>query len=207
MIAFDLDQVANRREQLLFGLILLAFLVFFFRFLSLPQSVKIEAAKSQKEALHSEKEALTSFLASTPSLQKGETLSRKKGIKMKILFDEVKGVYQDAITLLAQLTDPLFLGGINVEKMNFQPTVADRGFSKTDFSITVLGSFVDVIQYLERLEQFPALFSLEQISLRSTEMQPQVLETEIQGRFFQLGTTPPLNPTVSEKVSQVGGTP
>lgn len=185
MTQLDLDQVANRREQALFALVALVMIVLFFRVFYSQQSKKMEVANKKIEALLMEKDALIKFSAATPSLQRGETLSRKKGIKMKILYGEVKGFTQDITTLLAQLTEPVFLERVVVEKMSFQPGVAAQGYIKTDFSINILGSFLDLIQYLERLEQFPALFRLESVNLQSAEGQPQELRAEIQGRFFQ----------------------
>lgn len=189
MTGVDLDQVANRREQILFALVALVLIVLFFRVFYAQQSRKINEADKKLQALSMEKNALIKFAASTPSLQKSETLSRKKGIKMKILFGEVKDVYQEVTTLLAQLTEPGFLGRIKVQKMSFEPDVSEKGYRKTDFSLNILGSYLDVVQYLERLEQFPALFRLESVNLQSAEGHPQELLAEVRGRFFRLDPT------------------
>jgi len=189
MTGVDLDQVANRREQILFALVALVLIVLFFRVFYAQQSRKINEADKKLQALSMEKNALIKFAASTPSLQKSETLSRKKGIKMKILFGEVKDVYQEVTTLLAQLTEPGFLGRIKVQKMSFEPDVSEKGYRKTDFSLNILGSYLDVVQYLERLEQFPALFRLESVNLQSAEGHPQELMAEVRGRFFRLDPT------------------
>lgn len=186
MTKLDLDQVANRREQILFAMVAFVFVILFFRVFYAQQARKMETAGQKVQALTLERDALVKFSQVTPTLQKSETLSRRKGIKMKILYGEVKGAVQEATALLAQLTESAFLGRVAVQTMSFQPPVAERGYWKTDFSLNVLGSFVDVVQYLERLEQFPALFNVEQVSLRAAEGQPQELQAEIQGRFFRL---------------------
>ncbi len=201
-MTLDLDQLSNRREQLLFAAIALVLTILFFRLLWAPQSRKIDVARSRAIALKAEKEALARFFETTPTLKKSDTLLRKKGTKLKILFGEVQEVYKDLVSLMTQLSDPFFLEGMRVTKMSFQPPAVDKGFSRTDFSIAIRGGFADLIQYLERLEQFPALFSLEQINLQSDPGQPQLLQGEIQGRFFQLNSPATLN-----QLSQVGGTP
>lgn len=55
--------------------------------------------------------------------------------------------------------------------------------------MNVRGSFADLIQYLMRLEEFPVLATLENIGLKVAEGQPQDVQAEIAGRFFQIKTT------------------
>ena len=64
-----------------------------------------------------------------------------------------------------------------------------------------------MMQYLERLEQFPALFDVEQISLTVAEGQPQDVTAEIQCRFFELGGAGASGPpeTASAKTPKPGG--
>lgn len=199
MTKMDLDQVANSREQLLFGLVTLTLLFFIFNSVYSPQVKKVELAKTQKSALQLEKDALIRFSTVTPVIQQNITLSHKKGIKVKILLNEMKPICLDVTCLLAQLTDQGLVGSLEVKDVNYQSPVKDKGFLKTDFKMHLLGDFLSILQYLERLDQFPALFNIEKIAVRIVEEQRPDLEAEIDGRFFQI------DPRSSPEAPSVGG--
>ncbi|GEM_PF-3093054 len=199
MTKIDLDQVANSREQLLFGLVALALLFFIFNNIYSPQVKKVELAKTQKAALQLEKDALIRFSTVTPVIQQNTTLSHKKGVKVKILFHEMKPICSDVTCLLAQLTDQGLTGSLKVKDVNYQPPVKDKGFVKTDFKMHILGDFLSILQYLERSDQFPALFNIEKIAVRIVEERHPDLEAEIDGRFFQI------DPRSSPEATSGGG--
>lgn len=181
----DWNQKAILREHLLFGLVFLTFALVFFSALYLPLAEKRKAASFRNQQLTSEKAALANFLATTPALQKTEVLSRRKEIKLRVLFGEVLNVTREITELLTHVTEPVFLGGLEVQKIDYSPEAAETGYSEVDFHMNVAGSFSDLIRYLERLEAFPALFHLESVNVAVAEGQPQELNAEIAGRFFK----------------------
>lgn len=188
MTQVDLNQQANRRETILFGLIILVLLVLFLRMVYGPQAARLDEAKTKYQSLTFEKDALEKFSHATPVISRRDTLTRR-GIKMKILYGEVTSVYQDVTSLLDALTAPSFLSGVTIKKLSYQPEVLDKGFGRTDFSMDLLGSFPDVIQYLDRLEQFPALFNLESLSFKTAEGQSRELQINLQGRVYKMGVS------------------
>ncbi len=190
MTKIDLNQQANRRETILFSLIILVALVLFSRVVYSPQAARLNEAKTQYQSLAFEKDALEKFSHATPVISKRDTLTRR-GIKMKILYGEVISVYQDVTSLLDALTEHTFLSGVTIQKLSYQPEVLDKGFGRTDFSMDLLGSFPEVIQYLDRLEQFPALFNLEGLSFKTAEGQSQELQINLQGRVYKMGVSSP----------------
>lgn len=181
----DLNQIAKSREQVLFALVLVVLIFFLFKMLYTPQTDKMRRFQGQLTALRIEKEALIRFSEATPVLERSSTLSRKRGTKVRILLNDIKPMSSDITELLAQLTDADFRGSITVKDMNYQSPTKENGYVKTDFTMHLLGDFLSFLQYLERLEQFPALFNIESVGIRTIEGRPQELETEITGRFFQ----------------------
>lgn len=191
MTRVDLGQEATRREQILFGVVVLVLIVLFFRIFYGGQAKKQDLSQGRLNALKAEKEALVKFSAFTPMIERGATLSRKKGIKVKILTGEIRSDYGEMSVLLQEVTEPGFLGGVKVENLSYLPPMPDQGYTKSDFTINVRGSFMEVLRYLERLEQFPALFEVSGVSFKVAEGQPQDVQAEILGRFFRLGTESP----------------
>lgn len=189
MTKVDLDAQANLREQILFGMVVLFVVILFFRIIYKGQGQRVEILRGRIEALQVEKEALIQFSEGMPRVARETLLSERRGIKFKILAGQVRSSYDDLSALLKEITAPQFLGTVQVENLSTLPAVLDQGFLKTDFTIDVRGSFADLLQYLERVEQFPAVAILENISLKSAEGQPQDVQAEILGRFFQIKTT------------------
>lgn len=198
MAKVDLNQRSTTREQVLFALVLVVMVVVFLKGLYAPQLRKVESLKGKILSLTLQRDALKKFAMLSP--EKVRSLSRRKGVKIKILSGELTPAYQDLTSLLAELTRPAVLSGVSVQYLSYQPSAQEEGYMRTDFAINVRGSFTDVLNYVERMEQFPALFHLEGVSLKIIEEQPQEVESEIQGRFYRLGTgggkRPPLATTV-----------
>ena len=186
MTRINLDQPATSREQILFAVVALVLLILFFRVFAGDQARRIDLLKGRSGALSLEKDALIKFSSFTPTLQKGAALSQKKGIKLRILTGELKPIASDISSLLRELTKPEFLGSVTIENLSYLPMTSDQGYLKTDFRLNAHGSFVDVLKYLERLEQFPALFNVHNLSLTAVEAQSQDVQAEIFGRFYQL---------------------
>ncbi len=189
MKAAEWHRAANVKELVLFGLVLVMVTVSFFRLFYSSQSQQVTGVKRQVEALEMEREALKKFLETTPKVFQDERLNKKMGLKARILQGEVQPAYRDIEGLLTQLTDPVFLSGVVIEQFSYRPRVDDKekGWSRTEATLNLVGSFSDVVGYLERLEQFPALFSVENVSFDVPKDQPQELKVEVQGVLYQLG--------------------
>ncbi len=184
MTKVDINLPANKREQLLFAVVLVFFVFVFFRVVHGPQAGRLENVKRQVSSLRFEKEALMKL--SLPSAEKLHSLSRRKGVKMKILAGDITPVYRDVSMLLTRLTEPSLLGGLSIQDLNHQPPVKEKGYDRTDFKMKARGSFTDVLRYVEKMEEFPALFSLESLNVQVVEGQPQEVDSEIVGRFFRM---------------------
>ncbi len=186
MTAIDWKGEANLRERVLFGLVAFAICFVSFRTFYVPQSVKIGELSDRLAMIRLERDALLKFQQATPTLSGTKSFAPKRGVKIKILLGEIQEKEEDVAGLLGGITEPVFLNRLKILKMSFQPPVSEKGYSKSDFSLVVSGSFADVIQYLERLETYPALFDLESIHLMATLSQSQELEAELAGRFFKM---------------------
>lgn len=184
----ELNRPATVREQILLGLVLLLLVGAFFRVLHAPQTLQIQERKKELAGLRMEREALDKFLETTPQVSQQEVMMRQKGLKARILQGEVPLDYREMESLLTQFTDPAFLGGVVIEKLSYQARVVEKekGWSHTSVTLDLLGTFPDMVGYLERLEQFPALFSVENVNFEVRQDQPQELHVEVVGKLYRL---------------------
>jgi Tfp pilus assembly protein PilO len=185
----DLNQPATLREQIMFGLVALALVVFFLRVILAPLSQRIGEHQARRNALRLERDSLIKFAQMSPLVDK-QAFSRKRNLKTRILLGEIRSDFENFQALLAEITSPRFLGGVVIDNLSHQVPVSDQGYSRTDFTLVVRGGFNSVMQYMGRLEQFPALFRIEQFDFKTSEGQAQDVVAELVGRFFSVQGPP-----------------
>lgn len=184
MTRVEWNMPAQRREQALFAGFLLAFVFFYFHMVYFPQSEKLATIQKKTDSLQLEKKALVKLIDIPPS--KVRPLSRRKDVKMKILSGDIQSTYNNVSLLFTRLTEPAFLGGISIQDLSYAPAVKEKGYERTDFRLKMRGSFSEILHYLEKMEEFPALFSLEGVNIANVEGQPQEIESEMSGHFFRI---------------------
>ena len=187
MMGIDFKQPANLREEILFGALLLVLILLCIRILYQPQATHLAELKVRSQALHLEQEALVKFAATAPQPTNPHPLANNKGIKMKVLHGVIHSDTNDVATLLTRLTESGFSKGITVETLSYLPPATSQGYVTSDFSMKLKANFADIMRYLDQLEQFPALFSIENIRLTTAGEKTGDLHAEIEGRFFHLG--------------------
>lgn len=196
-----LEKQVVPRELALFGVVLLAVLYMGFQYLVKPQLKKIDLLQAQVEGLDQEKEALIRFLEATPTLAKNELSLKKKTTKVKILFGDIKPAYNDITQLLAEFTHQEFRGRVAINNFSYKLPIQQNGYGETEFQINLRGDFISILQYVESLEQFPALFRIESVKFKVDDQGVQSIAVDLQGRFYQLtpgkGAPPP--PSETEK--------
>lgn len=189
----NLKQKANPREQLLGIVAILAVVVMFFRVIYLPKRDAARQRKTQIQNLTLEKEALKKFTeALVQATQK--SLSQKareqKGVadvptKIRVLRGELPPVADKTAPLLALLTSPRFTQGITVRSMSDLPPKKENNYEKSSFFINVQGSFPQVLRYVERIEEVPALTMIDNVSLKTIDTKGTEVELELNGTLFQ----------------------
>jgi Tfp pilus assembly protein PilO len=181
----NLNQAASPREQLLFGLILVALLVGLLFGLASSPLRELGGERSQLQALESEKKLLKKFLEATPSVYKTFTSRPPEGVKFKVLLGEVESSFEDVPLLLKEITALPFLKGVHVEGVSYQPETSEVGFTRSDFVLEVAGTFTEIVNYLESLEDFPALFQIKDLVLSLSEVGAGEVKAQLSCRFFK----------------------
>ena len=188
MEKINLAQKATLREQVLGGAAILGLLVIFVRVIYLPYQVTQKKINQEVSNLMMEKEAIQKFTtALSKTLTETEPTPERKSrsAKIQILNGTVEPVAEDMAPLLAELTARSQLKGITVTKMNDLPPKQENGYTTSGFFINMQGRFRDIVNYLERVQQIPALFSIDTITLKNIDPQVAHVDVELGGVLFK----------------------
>ncbi len=194
---------ANTREQALFAAFLLAFVFFFVHILYHPQTERLEKIQKKTASLELEKKALSKLNVLSPG--KIKPLSHRKDVKMKVLSGDIGSPHENVSTLSTRLTESDFRRGVPTQTLSYAPAIKEKGYERTDFTMKLRGSFAEILHYLEKMEEFPALFSLGGVTIQDVEGQPQEVEAEIMGHFFKIEKTNPNQAPVAPPVTAAAG--
>ncbi len=197
----NLGRSATKKELGLFAILLIALLSVVPKIVYKPFEKVIQETSARIDNMKTEKKALENFTAATPTLEKTETL-HAKGVKMKVLLGEIHSDFQEVTSLLNALTDRTFLGGVSLVRLGYQSPNYSEGYSRTPFAMQINGLFPEIVQYIERLEQFPALFNIEEVVLKGAEKkaEKQEIEVTLQGNIYRFEKNP--NKTADPKATQ-----
>ncbi len=183
-MGFDFRKDVIPREQALFGLLLIAVIVLFLRMVYTPNAVRLIDLKQRVANLQMEKAALEKFQLSTPKIR--PSVVPTKNIQARVLSGDILSEFHDVSALLSKVTEPSFRGDLTVGSFNYQaPVVTESPIQTVDFMLKPHGRFSSLLEYLQRLEQFPAVFKIKDISLEMNRTDHQILG-EIGGRFFEI---------------------
>lgn len=186
----ELKKTANRREQLLGALVIVGILIMFVRVVYGPKKdfnagikVKRDALKAEKESLEQLTKVLTEKMAKTESTNTFDRLSTK----LEILKGEKEPLAKETSALLAHITGKPFLKGVVLKEVSDQSPKTLGGYKSAAFFLNAEGSFSNIVRYMERVEQLPALLTIDDVSLQSITVKSKQLSAELTGTLFALG--------------------
>lgn len=184
----DLKTIAKPREQILSLLVAAGILLIFLRSVYFPHrvaqaqiSVKLHNLELEKEALQKFTQALSQQVPRIQALQESPHI--------KILHGEMAPFADATAPLLAQITAPQFLRGVEIKKMSDLAPDKHNGYAISSFSIQAEGPFRAVLYFLERVEKFPALVTIDNITFKTLDSKASRVDLELNGSLYQLGNS------------------
>lgn len=180
-----LKSVAKPREQILALIVVVGILVLFLRAVYFPGRIAQAQRAVQIHNLTMEKEALEKFtqalLAELPKVRAKEVTA-----PIKVLQGEIAAFAKETSVLLTQWTTPSFLRGAEVKKMSGLPPEKMNGYTVVHFAFQAEGPFRNIFYFLNRVEKFPALVAVDQITLKALDSKASRVNLELNGSLFQL---------------------
>ncbi len=167
----DLKQKLNKRETIIFIATLLVSCLGFFKVFALPGQKAITDAKQQIQTLENERKQLAakSVGKTAPEPKKKQWLSSADAV-------------EEALDALVR---PTYMKGVKVISMQLAESKTEKAFTKRSAILTVSGNFTAVGRYLEDLENLPAPFVIETISMAVDGTKSSDVVTKIQGGFYE----------------------
>lgn len=184
---FDWNKPASTREKVLFALILLLATILFLRGLYVEKLLEARQVQVQLKVLQAEASVLRQFLERTPTITPTPASRTSDDIKIQVLDETLESPFRDLPTLLPRLTDRRFLEGIRIISLSFQPATSEGGYTRVDFTMEAAGSFGEVVSFLERLEELPALFHVRDLVVSTEPGRGTEVRAELSLRFFKRG--------------------
>lgn len=181
----DFKTRSNPREQILALLAIAAIFLLYLRLVAVPKREAKLQLRQQIATLLTQKEALEKFtLALSHQLSSGTEKAGTDGNPLKVLRGEQSPIATETANLLAEITAPSFLRGIQVKEMRHLPPETADGYSRANFFLEVHGSYPQLTRYLEDLENLPALMVIDDITLKGLTEKSGWLGLEINGTLF-----------------------
>lgn len=178
---------AKPREQILALIVLVGIGVLFFRVVYFPKRIASVQGATKLQNLQLEQQALEKF---TQALLKQLPLMKKETTpspQLRILKGEMAPYAEATALLLAQWSSPQFLRGVDIKKMSDLPPQKVEGYWKSNFAVQVIGTFRQVFSFLEQIEKFPALVTVDNITLKAINTKASRVDLELSGTLYHLG--------------------
>ena len=194
MATVNLDQSAKNNEMILFAVILAVSVYGIFTYIYVPaaetirsRNVEVEKALTERARLEKQLDSFNKKQAgATPSAAPIKTLGDQTSIKAKVLSGDIQATFPDFPSMLPTLLSQDFCAGMQLNDIGIKPPQQQKDFSQTDITLKYSGSFRNLIKCLGSLEDFPATFTVEKLSLSNGGQGYRAVNSEVMLSFYQL---------------------
>ena len=188
-MAFDWKKSISPREQVLSGLVLLAFVTMFFRVVYFPKRDGNEDLAKKIVASELEQSSLEKFTQALMQATPQKVTLQVQSPALQVLKGSEKPAAKAIADLLSILSDRDFLQGLSVKELNDLPPKQERGYRKITFTVKVAGPFVAAMNYIKRVENLPVLLSVDLIEMLSPAFQSEEITLELIGTLIEMEHT------------------
>lgn len=192
MAKTDLKGTATTRELILALIFMMAIMFLFFRTFYTPKSKDIKIVKEKVKNLKVEKEAMKKFTKAitTKRVIPIQPLTGPRDLKAQILLGEKTTDVFDMSSLLGKITDPEILKGISLDSLKYSPPEKQQGYTKKPFTLNAHGSYSNTFEFLERVENLPALMTIAGITINIDKVEASRVTLLVSGVLYQVPGLP-----------------
>lgn len=106
--------------------------------------------------------------------------------KLQMIQRSVSPEYQNISDFLKAVTHPRFRSKMIIDSFKYDAQRKDKGFASNQFKITASGKFQNVVEFIKKLEEVPALVSLDNLSIKLSDLDTSLVSLDLSGTFYQL---------------------
>ena len=178
--SIDLRATPTRRELIIFGFVLVAAGMGFFRSYFVPNVNTISILNDQKLALVQQRDQLAKLAHVPQGVSK--MLGKPKGEIQQLIF----GSEKEMRLALDQWTRSSLLRGIKVTGSKLSDVEKKGKLLRMNVELHVEGSFAGVGRYIEKLELPPAPLAIQSISITSVSDRSSRVHSAIVGSVYAM---------------------
>ncbi len=184
---FDLKQEAGGREKIYFAIILLLIVVAFTRWFYIPKMKQIKLMQIEVKNNTMQIDTLKQFaqlkIPEIPKTSLGANI--KTGTKFeKAVEASMKSQQQVVADIVKLLTSNNVLNGVSLSGVNFAAEVNKGAYSTIPVGIDLSGKYSGVLNYLEHVEKFGKLVTVDNIELTVEAKAPTVVKAKIGASIY-----------------------
>lgn len=185
----DLKKNAAPREMALVSILAVALVYLLYQYFYVPFAGKSAVQSQELKTLTFEKEALNATntkLKSQKQLKQMQRGDPSSHIRIQILDGHKKTDIASVNTLIKILLDPSFHQSVHIEALATKPAVPRQNFRETPLTITARGPFNDVIAFLDKMDNLPALITNEALFLNREPDAPGIMSFGLVTNFYEV---------------------
>lgn len=192
----DLKQEAAGKEKIYFAIILLLIVVTFARWFYIPKVKEIKLLKVEVKNASLQIDTLKQFAnLKLPTLQtqpQNHNQQIKSGTKFeKAIEESMKSQQQVVADIVRQLTSQNVLNNVSISGMSFGSEVDKGGYGLIPVSIDVDGRYAGILGYLEHIETFGKLITVDNVELTTDAKSPTYVKAKLNMNIYVVHTGGP----------------
>ena len=195
MLDNQLKKQAQIRESLLAIIVIIGLCFACYMNLYKPKQIKTADLNKQIKEIVEKKTGIEKLNHALEAKQKLQSLEMQKQEQMAETLDprilmiknQQDSDYKDISQFLNQITKPDFKSSISINSLKYDATSKMKGYDQTKFFLVLSGRFANIIEFIDKLEDIPALISLDKIDIKTNPNDANMVNLDLSGTFYQLG--------------------
>ncbi|MBF0106272.1 MAG: type 4a pilus biogenesis protein PilO [Deltaproteobacteria bacterium] len=192
----QLKRQAQIRESIMVGIMMVLMCYATYAFFYAPKKKMAQDLKAQIAEITEKKsgiEKLNKALLEKYEEQKKEMKKQAMMVetldpRIKMIKDQKDYGYGSINQILSHITQEDFKLKVSINSLKYDLPISQKGYKATFFYIMATGRFVDVMEFVENIEDIPALISLDNISINTNKSDSNRVNVDLKGTFYQLGS-------------------
>lgn len=200
MLGTNLKKPAKAREIILASVAMLTSIYFAMTNFVQPKAMEAAELATQLKGLQ-EKTAslkqLNDVLRQKKKQAEAEAAAQKKQAVEQVedpsldpriqLFKQSKRQrYGNVSEFLQEISSRGFRSSVVIDAVKYDPKQVRNGYAETRFNFIIHGDYAKILSFIKKLENVPALISLENVNMNVSAGETQTVAVSLVGVFYQL---------------------
>lgn len=190
----NLKKQAHLRESILamFGILALCYLGYSFFYTPAKKRVDDFSVKisEEEERATGVKKLIEALQNKQSEEMAGNHQQAQSGTGMISRVELIKNyrepAYKNVSEFLNAMTQLDFKSNLRIESLNYSAPVSNKGYTSSQFHLVASGPFGKIVEFMQKLEEVPALVSLDSIDINISKSDVNLVSMELNGTYYQL---------------------